>query len=760
MYVANAESNEPQILSNQYLRLVWQGGALQDIAFDATASSNFRQPLGNIQRIYPGREPALQKRIAPRRNNQAPLVIDITIPANDDQTTQSATLVARLERNRLHLQLTAKANIFQGFTIQMPWLTTGYFHDLSFSDLDRNNQILGQAGQSVMPFRWLSTDRGQLIPIEHFKRLQKSTPWYFFRRTHGAIPSTNRVTLVPDPHKKNQPQISLMNFEHPGFFEFAEQQLNWRVWAKSDDPLASAGSHTANLTLQFDAAVNDLPFSGLPTFSSGKSPWPDAAESPAQLMQKLYWHTIAFYGGRTGIEWREALALSLAWSPLTARAEQMTELLSWPLDGEGCAYTLPDSPGWAWPYRDLDQDGQNDYDLRHAGACAGLINAAWQYAGWTRDAAFINRLMPNLRRAMDFQLNNLGGITGLIRPANTEMNGLPSAISCNYYDVLPFGNLSAPDNLWFIESLHSMAELEIMSGDQIRADELLALRKIAVLRFRDVFWIENKGRFAACVDSEGKTHDFGFVDLNLQAITRNVASEQQQKQILQWLDQAAESVLSSQNVNRWRFAPRFNTIPVSDWFSQGWVNQTGPEIWGYGTQIQNGGAMLSSAYYATLARIVAGDVSGGWRSYGRLLSRFALPDRLTGAAPMSKGENPQGGGNPAAVAVAWQEFPESALVGSIPLYAFLGAEIRSDGLILRPNVPPQLGQLEIQQVEYAGCLFDIYADSNGTLRLRTRDAQQVSYYQLNGLPFSEVSESVFEVLLPDKTEFALLKRVD
>ncbi len=51
-----------------------------------------------------------------------------------------------------------------------------------------------------------------------------------------------------------------------------------------------------------------------------------------------------------------------------------------------------------------------------------------------------------------------------------------------------------------------------------------------------LFWNPDTQRFNACVDADGKTHDYGFTFLNLESIYYDFATTEHARAILSWIN--------------------------------------------------------------------------------------------------------------------------------------------------------------------------------------------------------------------------------
>lgn len=146
---------------------------------------------------------------------------------------------------------------------------------------------------------------------------------------------------------------------------------------------------------------------------------------------------------------------------------------------------------------------------------------------------------------------------------------------------------------------------------------------------------------------------------------------------------------------RWQFAPRATTRRNDYWYTFGW---SGVET-AWETQIQDGGTSLYITAFDVIAR-AGHDPDAAWSKLTGVLDRWSLPDRLCGGAPMSAGERPQGP-LPGQVGVD-TPFPESGLVGSAYLYAFVGLDPHPDRLRIRPVIPAALGVVGVDNLMWHG----------------------------------------------------------
>lgn len=419
------------------------------------------------------------------------------------------------------------------------------------------------------------------------------------------------------------------------------------------------------------------------------------------LNEFLYDFNFSFAGGANP-EWREWLGLALDWTDHPFRARERAILLGAKLTPEGYVHTWGDLAGW--PFPDPAQ-----HDTRHFDTNALQIVGTYLYYCWTRDGEFLDAMRPRLRAAMAYQLKQLEGEKGLLVANGREHHGKSGGIGSNYWDILPFGYLSAYENIYFYESLRCLAELERQWGNRERAAELEALRAAVRKRYNETFWRADRGRYIGCIDAEGGEHDYGFVFVNLEAAAHGLADAAQIRRIYKWLEEEPTSSGIPDTYTKWVFAPRATTLHnpgrredpqgKQGWWFFGWE---GTE---FGAQCQDGGAILYTSFYDLLVRARAFGAENAFRRFKEILARYAEPDRLAGGSPRHHGETAQGP-DPGAVGTD-EEFPESGLVPAGFLYYFIGASADIEGLKLRPNLPKAMPWAGVENFAYGGRSFTL-----------------------------------------------------
>ncbi|MHB1438918.1 MAG: glycosyl hydrolase family 65 protein, partial [Thiobacillus sp.] len=307
----------------------------------------------------------------------------------------------------------------------------------------------------------------------------------------------------------------------------------------------------------------------------------------------------------------------------------------------------------------------------------------------------------------------------------------------NYYDILPFGGDDMYATTEYYSALQSMiaAEEAILAHPEwaiprssLTFDPMLLRTHAAAVKktVNKKFWDKSKGRFVGCIDTEGKSHDYGFIFVNMNAIYYGLATDEHAKQIMDWIDgrrivKGDTSV--GADIYKFRFGPRLSTKRNLDWYGGGWR----PEVFEWGYQVQDGGAVLGFSYYDMMSRLKVYGADDAWKRLKAILQW----DRDAWAAggyreyykDGKQGNTLQGGGTAGGLGIDY-EFYESSLVPSIVIYGFLG--IDPDGAVLRinPNLPTACPEMEARNVLYHNMKLDVKA-SNDRITIRVQESPLV-----------------------------------
>ncbi len=501
------------------------------------------------------------------------------------------------------------------------------------------------------------------------------------------------------------------------------------VFAASSSELATKAPHT---TLAQETPSDDA----RDIFKSG------AAGDISQQMN-LMWAIfgrgenvkLTTFGNEPG--WYEWMARKHCWSDTPKYREVLHRfLVDWPQAKDGCIWTWGTEEGWP------------THHVRHNENNAKYILAAWRYYCWQDGPKFLNELdstttnsvisnqsdvsngrtvLQKLRAAMDYQLTTLEGQSGLAIVRDPACDGTVDGMPSDYWDNFRFGYKSAYLNIYFYASLLAMADLEASLGVPQRAKELTALSKRVKETYSKTFWDAKNGRFIGCVDRTGRSWDFGFTYLNLEAITYGLASDQQAAQIFEWLDGKRIIADDKQKIGdrmtgatdaeiyALQWAPLSTTRAVESIKVDGkyWWWHLGNKITvdhnaSYGEHLENGGAIFYVSHYDMMARLRTFGSDNAWQRFEGILNEFRK-DQLKRDPKNNKG-------------AGWKwgiigEFPESGLVPATIALGFMGLSASPDALIVKPHLPQALPWLEVRHVNYRGASYSVRAD-NEMIRIK------------------------------------------
>lgn len=386
------------------------------------------------------------------------------------------------------------------------------------------------------------------------------------------------------------------------------------------------------------------------------------------------------------------------------------------------------------------------YDTRHPINNSSYVIGICDYFRWTGDCAFLRQNITRARNAMQYYADELGidkygvvfvpwvghdGRSGISYTADGQKRiHFGRGIGNNYFDLLPFGGLDFYATVQFCAAARALASLEdsIATHDDWNiappptdwtANRLRARVERAVRVARDKFWDSNTGRFVGCIDVEGKRWDYGFTFLNLEAIHHNVASQDQAREILDWIRgqrRISGDTSTGEDIYHWRFSPRMTTRRNIEWYTFAW---NAPEELDWGDQVQDGGAVLGWSYYDLHARLRVLGPDAAWRRLreiatwyqevqdaGGYRKYYAVPGRGT----------LQGGGTAGGLGID-EEFLESALVADFLLDGLLGFRPTPTGFTWHPQLPDALPSLTIDRVAYRDCVLTLTA-SPDELRIK------------------------------------------
>ena len=431
---------------------------------------------------------------------------------------------------------------------------------------------------------------------------------------------------------------------------------------------------------------------------------------------------------------------------------------------------------WSWsqyPYWQVD----NCYSIHYDGTFR-YIAAVYDIISWEGDTTFLNKtdtdtvsgqyssvdsskgrtVLAKTEACLNYILEYLYGKEGYIRltEESTYLNkdgskrfdyvydtgeycwnntGKPGASASNYWDNLCFGNYDAYSNALLYNSLKSMAGIYRMLGSeyQTKAENCESLAETVKIKFNELYWSEEKGRYIACIDTDGVAVDYGLTFLNYEILKYGLADEYKASLIFDWIDgkrvvegddRTGEDIFSygklmelvnaetaeSIKAMGLRLAAVSNTIAIDNknvekaW----WHAPAGIDVWNqasYGKHLENGGYIFYTVFYELMART---EYVGAQASTERLaeIAKVYEYNRLKSDAAAIGSTNWLEG--------LIGEFPESGLVPTTYLYSFLGISAEYDGLHFEPKFNDVYEYMGVKKVMYDGKTYGFQAFRDGS----------------------------------------------
>jgi hypothetical protein len=394
------------------------------------------------------------------------------------------------------------------------------------------------------------------------------------------------------------------------------------------------------------------------------------------------------------------------------------------------------------------------YDSRQNINNTFFVRGCWAYFNWTGDVEFLGSNIGRIRKAMRYAMDEFDtrrrkliytpwvghdGRSGIQRDADGSKHVLPGrGIGNNYWDILPFGGEDCLATIYYYDAVLAMADLEeriaslspspgipgegkadaagVRAGEGFAFDPRdLRAHAAEVKNFAGRhFWNEKAGRFIACIDADGISHDYGFTFLNCEAIYHDFATAEQAQSIYDWLDgkRTVEGDSSTgADIYRWRFGPRSTTRRNLDWYVWCWSN---PESVPWGYQVQDGGAVLGWSYHDLMARLKTLGPDNAARRLAEIIQWFDEVQEAGGYRTYYEGHPERGtmqGANVAGGLGLDKEFVESVLVPQVMLYGFMGIRATPKALYVSPRLPADWPSLAITRIHFHDHVLDLKAEA-------------------------------------------------
>ena len=367
-------------------------------------------------------------------------------------------------------------------------------------------------------------------------------------------------------------------------------------------------------------------------------------------------------------------------------------------------------------------------DSRHNINNSSYLSGCIDYINWTGDKNFLIENIEKMRLALNYMIEEFqmesrkllftpwighDGTSGLFYNEKGEKQiRYGHGIGNSYMDLLPGGGNDYQATIYAFNALKAMSKMEKEIENHpdwkiSKARKIFDSKKLAKLAdevkktSQKTFWNEKTGRFVAAIDVNGKAYDFGYTLPNCESIYYGIATKEQAKLILDWIDGkriVKNDTSTGKDIYKFRFAPRASTLRNIDYYNYVW---TAPESIPFGNQIQDGGAVLGFSFQDLMARLKVNGPDDVWLRLKEIIKWFDEVQDEGGYrkyyANDPKRGTMQGGGPPGGLGMDF-EFVESVLVPQVMLYGFMGFEPRIDGFAINPQLPKSWPELTITQI--------------------------------------------------------------
>ncbi len=420
------------------------------------------------------------------------------------------------------------------------------------------------------------------------------------------------------------------------------------------------------------------------------------------------------------------------------------------------------------------------YDTRHSNNNSNYITSMKYYYNFSGDVAYLEKAIVDARKAMNFfmqmydeerHLNYQGYMVGhdSDKSGKTAVEKMASSLTNGYWDVLYMTEYDFQSNMYFYKAINDLIYLEnalasqgievdkslsnvltaerdgtkgtseytweVADLEKIAADVLAELRKSTDDATQTGFWDETSGRFICGYNPDGEPVDYGYVIWNLEAIHYGIATEEQEKSIMDWISgerivEADKTGSTGEDIYYYEMSPRITTMNKDGLFNGFYENAIGGSV-EFGTkQIQYGGAATFLSYFDLMSRM---ETYGTDDAFARLKGIQEWYEKVydyyknenqnpepfdfywdyykekVGITPQS-GVHPGGGSGIVGVD---GEFLENLLMIAAVPYGFFGIDT-TDGkcLTVSPQLPEELDWWKIENLGFNRVKYDLSVYAN------------------------------------------------
>lgn len=445
-------------------------------------------------------------------------------------------------------------------------------------------------------------------------------------------------------------------------------------------------------------------------------------------------------------------------------------------------------------------------DTRHSTNAGNYISALERYTLFNNDIEFLKENIVKARRAMQFQLGALQGESGLMDLSWFRSHALAvndgqtniddwyyGYLSCNgFWDMYPTGHKNAEANYYFYMSLQSLIKMEkylqqagvvvdkpaIVANPKLGGEDIVYTQSIEDLenlskKLRENmcknvseggFWNPETGRFAWAIydddnpytgTKKGEAMDYGHVELNLRMIYEGVATDEQTKSIMSWINGeriVAGDDSTGKDIYFYEFAPRVTTKENLSDYGLIWLNGNKKigSRWTFGKNVESGGAIMFISYYDIMTRVqtlgvndgynrlkeIAGwyakvsaeaGASQGLNFYDNYYNSIKIDAALSGIPMEAYAIHSVEKGRQGALGLD-SEFMENSLLYATVPYGFFGLETGEyNTLTITPNLPDDIRYFGMSNLMYAKIPYDCVITKN-SVEISNVDAETQNLY--------------------------------
>src|SRR5271157_1575402 len=482
----------------------------------------------------------------------------------------------------------------------------------------------------------------------------------------------------------------------------------------------------------------------------------------SESLTRLLWDRLYSWLPQGSGEWIDWSSILFDWQGANlSREEQRHNLENIIIDPTGYVYTWGDKPGWPFPDNSL-------YDTRHATSNPNFITGLYKF--WTYDCnnTWLTAQQSRARSAIAWLVHQI------VKPGDVAPPGIPAdavglylinftghhggsgGIGSNYWDIQPFGWLSAYENAFVYSALIDAAAMESAWVNATGAISLLARASLLKSAYNKVFWDNLKGRYIGVLDEWGQVHDYGFTFINTQAIACGLANESEVHRIYAWMELEPTSSGTNDTFTKWKIAPIGNTDVNNyaalnrtiddDWWANNGIEPGKASYYPWGPQLQDGGTSMYVSYYDLMARANYLSADNAVQRLDGILDRWGYPDRICGGTPLYFGENPQQeqGGS---IGTDYP-FPESGMVATAVFYGIMNVTATWTGvapagfcLTIDPLLPSSWNNYTITSVHFGPVTMNITVNQTAiTVHLPAGITDSELYIEVNGTRESLVTD--------------------